>query len=177
MTDPSLLFREEALRGREAPPPPGGAARANPRWITGAYWALLALVAGGLTVGALIRVGEVAQGPAVVRGAGVEAVVPAVFAADLHSGMPLKLMLPRRPPVTVLVTATGPEVAGAVAASSLLGTAVAGVGPAPGPLLLVRATAPPGVAEGAAGTASVQVGSQRLIVTLVKGLVSDAGDG
>jgi len=33
------------------------------------------------------------------------------------------------------------------------------------------------VAEGAAGTASVQVGSQRLIVTLVAGLVSGAADG
>jgi hypothetical protein len=177
MTDPALIFREEALRSRETQPPPGGAARASTRWIAGAYWALLALLAAGLTAGALIRVGKVAQGPAVVREGAVEAVVPAAFASDLHPGMPLKLTLRGHSPVTVAVTGTGPEVAGAAAASSLLRTAVGGADPAPGALLVVRATAPHHVAEGAAGTASVQVGSQRLIVTLVAGLVSGAGDG
>jgi hypothetical protein len=176
MTDPAQLFREEALRSREARTPAGGAVRAGPRWIAGAYWALLVLVAAGLTAGGLIRVGEVARGPAVVRGGTVEAVVPAVFAPDVHPGMPLELMLPGRRPVTVLVTATGPQVADAAAAASLLRTPASGTGPAPGALLVVRATAPPRVAGTAAGTASVQVGSQPLIVTLVAGLVSgDAG--
>jgi len=45
----------------------------------------------------------------------------------------------------------------------------------------VRATVPQRaaerVAEGVAGTASVQVGSRRLIVALVAGLVSGAADG
>jgi hypothetical protein len=177
MTDPAVIFREEALRGREAQPPPGGEARASPRWIAGAYWALLALVAVGLTAGALVRVGEVARGPAVVREGVVEAVVPAVFASDLHPGMPLELALQGRRPVTLAVTATGPEVAGAAAASRLLRTAVSGADSAPGALLVVRATAPQRVAGGAAGTASVQVGSQRLIVALVAGLVSGAADG
>ncbi len=177
MTEPALIFREEALRSREAQSPPGGAARVSPWWIAGAYWALLALVAAGLTAGALIRVGEVAQGPAVVRGGAVEAVVPAVFASDLHPGMPLKLTLRGYRPVTVPVAGTGPEVAGAAAASGLLGTDLGGADPAPGALLVVRATAPHHVAEGASGTASVQVGSQRLIVTLVAGLVSGAADG
>jgi len=178
MTDPALIFREEALRSRgEALQSPGGAARASPRWMAGAYWPVLTLAAAGLIAGALIRVGEVAQGPAVVRGGTVEAVVPAIFAADLHPGMPLQLMLPGRRPVTAAVTATGPEVAGAAAASSLLRTAIRGAGPAPGALLIVRASAPQGVGEGTAATASVQVGSQPLIVTLVKGLVSSAADG
>ena len=176
MTNPALLFREEALRSREPRPPPGGAVRASPLWIARAYWALLILVAAGLTAGALIRVGEVARGPAVVRGGTVEAVVPAVFASDLHPGMPLELTLPGRRPVTVMVTATGPQVADAAAAASLLRTPVSEVGPAPGALLMVRATAPPHVAETASGAASVQLGSQPLIVTLVAGLVSgDAG--
>jgi hypothetical protein len=170
MTDPTPLFREEALRSREAQPPPDGTTRVSPRWIAGAYWALLVLVAAGLAAGALIRVGEVARGPAVVRGGTVEAVVPAVFASDLHPGMPLELTLPGHSPVTVAVTATGPQVADAAAASSLLRIPVSGAGPTPGALLVVRATAPHRAADGAAGTATVQVGSQPLIVTLVTGL-------
>jgi hypothetical protein len=177
MTDPALIFREEALRSRDAPPPPAQTPRRTPRWIAGAYWALLALVAAGLAASVLIRVPEVARGPAVVRGGGVEAAVPAFFASDLHSGMPLKLTLPGRGKVRLTVTATGPEVASAAAASSLLRTPIGGVGPAPGALLVVRAAAPPGAADGATGTASVQVGSRPLIVTLVTGLVSDATDG
>jgi len=177
MTDPALVFREEALRSREAQPPPARTPRPTPKWIGGAYWAVLALVAVGLAAGALIRVGEAARGPAVIRGGGVEAVVPAVFAGDLHPGMPLVLRLDGRSPVTVVLTGTGPEVANAAAASSLLGTPVGGVGPAPGALLVVRAAAPPGVADGAAGTASVQVSSRPLLVALVSGLVSSAADG
>ena len=177
MIDPALIFREEALRGCETQRPPGRAARASPRWIAGAYWALLALLAVGLTAGALIRVVDVARGPAVVREGAVETVVPAVFAADLHPGMPLRLTLRGHRPVTVAVTGAGPEVASAAAAGSLLRTAVGGAGPAPGALLVVRARVPQRVAEGAAGTASVQVGSQRLIVVLVAGLVSDAAGG
>jgi len=49
----------------------------------------------------------------------------------------------------------------------------------PGALLVVRAAAPPDMAGQQAGTASVQVGSQRLIVMLMTGLAprSGAGDG
>ena len=177
MTDPALIFRAEALRSREAAPPPVRAPRVSPRWIAQAYWAVLALVAGGLAAGALIRVPEVARGPAVVRDGAVEAVVPAFFASDLHPGMPLELTLRGRGHTTVAVTATGPEVASAAAASSALHTAISGAGPAPGALLVVRAAAPSDAADGASGTASVQVGSQPLIVTLVTGLVSGAADG
>jgi len=181
MTDPVLIFREEALRSREAAPPPARTPQASSRWIAWAYWALLALVAAGLTAGAVVRVPEVARGPAVVRDGAVEAVVPAYFASDLHPGMPLELTLrghgPGHGQTTVAVTATGPEVPNAAAASSALHTAVRGVGPAPGALLMVRAAAPPNATDGASGTASVQVGSQPLIVTLVTGLVSGAADG
>jgi hypothetical protein len=177
MTDPALIFREEALRSREAEPSPGDPLRASPRWIAWAYWALLAAVAVGLAAGALIRVGEVARGPAVVRGGAVMAVVPAIFASDLYPGRPLELTARGGHPMTVEVTATGPEVTGAAAASRLLGTAVSGVGPAPGSLLVVRATAPRGLPDGEAGTVSVQVGSQRLIIALVSGLVSGDTDG
>jgi hypothetical protein len=177
MSEAALIFREEALRSREAQRPPGRAAWASPRWIARAYWALLAVVAVGLAASALIRVGEVAQGPAVVRERAVETVVPAVFASGLHPGMPLKLTLRGHRPVTLAVTGAGPEVASAAAAGSLLRTAVGGAGPAPGALLVVRAAAPQRVAEGAAGTASVQVGSQRLIVALVAGMISGAADG
>jgi hypothetical protein len=44
-----------------------------------------------------------------------------------------------------------------------------------GTLLVVRAAAPPELVGREAGTASVQVGSQRLIVTLVTGLAPDSG--
>ncbi len=60
MTDPALIFRPEALHGRTAQPSPGAPARATPRWIGPAYWALLVLLAAGLTAGALIRVGVAA---------------------------------------------------------------------------------------------------------------------
>ena len=172
-----MIFRAEALRSRETQRPSHRAVRASPWWIAAAYWALMALLAVGVTAGALIRVGAVAQGPAVVRGGAVETVVPAVFASGLHPGMPLRLALRGHRPVTVAVTGAGPEVASAAAAGSLLRTAVGGAGPAPGALLVVRATVPRRVAEGAAGTASVQVGSRRLIVALVAGLVSGAADG
>jgi hypothetical protein len=177
MTDPALIFREEALRSREAQPPPASTPRVSPRWIARAYWALLVLVAVGLTAGALVRVPQVARGPAVVRDGVTEAAVPAFFASDLHPGMPLRLTLRGRGEVTVAITGTGPDVASAAAASSVLDTPVSGVGPAPGALLVVRAGAPPHAAGGAEGTASVQVGSQPLIVTLVTGLVSGATDG
>ncbi len=177
MTDPALIFREEALRSREAEPPPAGTPRRTPPWIAWAYWALLALVAAGLAAGLLVRVGEAAQGPAVIRGGAVEAVVPAVFSSDLHPGMRLTLTLPGRGPVIVTLTATGPELADAAAASRYLQTPVTGAGPAPGALLVVRAAAPKSAAEGATGTVSVQVGSRPLIVTLVTSLASGAGDG
>jgi hypothetical protein len=167
MTDPVLIFREEALRSQDAQPPPTLPQRPEPpRWIGAAYTALLALMAAGLVAGLLIRVGTVAQGPAVIRDGAVEAVVPAAFAPDLHPGLPIELTRPGRAPVTVVLTATGPEVSDAQAASTLLQTKVS----EPGPLLLIRATAAPGTT----GTVSVQVSSRPLIEALINGL---AGDG
>jgi hypothetical protein len=175
MTDPALLFREEALRSQEGPAGPGREAPVSPRWISRAYWALLVLLAAGLTGSALIQVGEFARGPAVVHGRTVEAVVPAVFGPELRAGLPLELTLGGRAPVTVIIGSTGPEVTGAVAASKLLGTDV-GRGALPaGTLIVVRAVAPRDIAAAAAGTVSVQVGSQRIIVTLVTGLASQSG--
>lgn len=178
MTDPATIFRAEALRNREeAQSPPPGTPRPTPRWIAWAYWALLILVAAGLAASALIRVGEAARGPAVIRGGAVEAVVPAVFASNLHQGMPVELTLRGRGTVIVALTATGPEVADAAAAGKVLGVTISGVGPAPGALLVVRAAAPQHAAEGTTGTVSVRVGSRPLIVSLVTGLISSAADG
>jgi hypothetical protein len=174
MTDPVLIFREEALRGRDAQPSPARPQRSQPpRWIAAAYWALLALMATGLAAGLLIQVGNLAQGPAVIRDGAVQAVVPAAFAPDLHQGLSLELTQPGRAPVTAVVTGTGPEVADAKAASTLLQSKVSG----PGPLLLIRAAVRQGAAPGATGTVSVQVDSRPLIVALINGLVSGAGDG
>lgn len=177
MTDPATIFREEALRSREAQSPAAQTPRRTPRWIAWAYWALLILVAAGLAASALIRVAEAARGPAVIRGGAVEAVVPAAFAANLHPGMPVELTLRGHGPVIVALTATGPDVADASAASKALGITISGVGPAPGVLLVIRAAAPQHATEGASGTVSVQVGSRPLIVSLVTGLVSGVTDG
>jgi hypothetical protein len=177
MTDPALLFREEALRSDEAEAAPPRVAPVSPRWTARGYWALLALVAAGLVASVLIRVAEFARGPAVVRGQVVEAVVPAVFASELRVGLPLRLMLPGRAPVTVTVRSTGPEVTDAGAASRLLGTDLSGAGLPPGTLLVVQAEAPRDMTGNRAGTVSVQVGSQRLIVTLVAGLAPESGAG
>jgi hypothetical protein len=174
MTDPVLIFREEALRSRDAQPPSARPQRPQPpRWIAVAYGALLALMAAGLAAGLLIQVGSVAQGPAVIRDGAVQAVVPAVFIPDLHRGLWLKLTRPGRTPVTVVLTSTGPEVADANAASTLLQTKVT----EPGPLLLIRATLPQHATPGTTGTVSVTTGSRPLIVALLTGLASGAGDG
>jgi hypothetical protein len=58
MTDPAQIFRPEALRSRNAPPPKARTTSSTPRWIAVAYWALLALAAAGLAAGLLIRVGN-----------------------------------------------------------------------------------------------------------------------
>jgi hypothetical protein len=177
MTDPALIFRAEALRSRQAQPVPERTRRPAPRWIGWAYWTLLALVAAGLAAGALIRAGDVARGPAVIRGGALEAVVPAVYAADLHPGLKLQVTLGGRAPVTVTLTATGPQVADAAAADALLRIKVGQPGPAPGALLVLRAAAPKRAEQGATGTVSVQVSERPLIVTLVTGLASGARDG
>ena len=49
MSEAALIFRAEALHSRGTQRPSHRAARASPRWIAGAYWALLALLAAGLT--------------------------------------------------------------------------------------------------------------------------------
>ena len=198
MIDRALLFREEALLFREDQrghdDPAGQDQRSqgqrsqgqrdpvSPRWTARAYWVLLALVAAGLLGGTQVRVGEFARGPAVVRGQTVEAVVPAAFASELRAGLPLELILRGRAPVTVTISSTGPELPGAGAASRLLGTDVNRAGLPPGTLMVVRATAAREItardAAGLeAGTASVQVGSQRLIHTLVAGLAPASGTG
>jgi hypothetical protein len=180
MTDPALLFREEALRSRQGPAGPWREeVPVSPAWTARAYWALLVLLVAGLTGSALIRVGEFARGPAVVHGRVVEAAVPAVFASELRAGLPLELTLPGCAPVTVIIASTGPEVAGAGAASRLLGTGAGRAGRPAGSLMMVRAAALRDMPDGAAGTASVKVGSQPVIVTLVTGLApqSGAGDG
>jgi hypothetical protein len=202
MTDPAPLFRAEALRSRsedlrhDDPASPGPLDQVSSRRTAWAYWALLVLVAAGLAGSAQVRVGEFARGPAVVRGRMVVAALPAVFASRLRAGLPLTLTLTLTLPgratvsttvnatVNATVSATGPELTGARAASTLLGTDVALAGLPPGTLLTVRAVvgraaAGPEIAGQQAGTASVQVGSQRLITTLVTGLApgSGAGDG
>ena len=138
-----------------------------------AYWALLALMAVGLAAGLLVRVGSVAQGPAVIQDGAVQAAVPAAFAADLHPGLRLKLARPGRPPVTVVLTATGPEVADAQAASTLLQTKIN----MPGPMLLIKATEPERATPGTTGTVEVQVGSRPLIEALITSLATGADNG
>ena len=182
MTDPASLFRAEALGFRaedlrhDDPAGSGWLVPVSPRWTARTYWVLLALMAAGLFGSAQMRVGEFARGPAVVRDRVVMAVLPAAFAAELRPGLPLKLTSRGHAPVTVMVGSTGPELTGAEAASKLLGTDMPPAGLPSGTLLVVRAAAPPELAgREEAGTASVQVGSQRLIVTLVTGLAPESG--
>jgi hypothetical protein len=181
MTDPAPLFRAEALRSRaenlrdDDPAAPGPLAQVSPRRTACAYWGLLVLMVAALAGSAQVRVGEFARGPAVVRGRMVVAVLPAFFAPGLRPGLPLMLMLPGRAPVRAAVSATGPELAGRPAASALLGPDVAPAGLLPGTLLAVRATVVPEMPGRPAGTASVQVGSERLITTLMTGLTAGSG--
>lgn len=184
MADPARLFRAEALRsraedlGHDEPAGSGALDPVSPRWTTRAYRVLLVLVAVGLAGSVQVRVREVAQGPATVRGRMMIAVLPAVFASRIRPGLPLTLTLPGRAPVIIAVSGSGAELTGARAASTLLGLSVAPDRLPPGTLLVVRAVAPE-MAGQHAGTASVQVGSQRLITTLVTGLApgSEAADG
>lgn len=175
MADPGQIFRQEALRHHEGKPGHGDVPRVSPRWTAQAYWALLALIAAGIAASALIRVGQAARGPAAVRGQVVQAVVPAAFAPALRAGMPIKFAFSGRPPVTVAVASTGPDVPSLAAAGRLLGTHVSAAGLGTGPLLVVRAPAPQGVASGTVGDASIQVSSQPLIAALAPDLSSLGG--
>lgn len=87
MTEPSSIFRSEALearaRGRETP---GGVLRLRPRWLRLWYWLLLALLAAGAILATVVHTSASSTGPAVIelRSATFSALVPAATATELR---------------------------------------------------------------------------------------------
>ena len=57
MSDPEPLFREEAVEYQARQRGPGELVRLSSAWMDWSYWGLLALVAGGIVAGLVVRVG------------------------------------------------------------------------------------------------------------------------
>jgi multidrug efflux pump subunit AcrA (membrane-fusion protein) len=64
------MFRSEAVAAQASAARVGAPLRLEPRWIDRTYWSLLGMVLVALAYAALVRVGEYAHGPAVVRADG-----------------------------------------------------------------------------------------------------------
>lgn len=96
MTDPSTLFRQEAL-AFQADRLPTGAPLQLGSWTRWFYWAVLVLVGGGLVLGFTLRASRTASGPAVVdlhRGT-FAAVLPDASAAAAQPGRLVHITVPR----------------------------------------------------------------------------------
>ena len=96
MTDPSTLFRQEAL-AFQADRLPTGAPLQLGSWTRWFYWLVLVLVGGGLVLGFTLRASRTASGPAVVdlhRGT-FAAVLPDASAAAAQPGRLVDITVPR----------------------------------------------------------------------------------
>jgi multidrug resistance efflux pump len=90
MTVRSGLFREEAEKAHEAANEKGAPLALSPRWLSHTYWFIVAAAVVGLAFSFVAKVGEYAEGPAVVRALGrLDLATPTggiVIAVDVESG-------------------------------------------------------------------------------------------
>jgi hypothetical protein len=93
MTEPSAIFRPEALEAHAAGQRASGdALRADSRWVRWSYWAVLALVLGGLILAMLLRTEATATGTAVVNRDGTfSALVPASVMSQLRDARSVRI--------------------------------------------------------------------------------------
>src|SRR5215213_2467294 len=93
MTEPSAIFRQEALEARAAGQRVSGdPLQANSRWLRWSYWAVLGLVAAGLTMAMLLHTEATATGTAVVNRDGTfSALVPAAVMPQLRDARSVRI--------------------------------------------------------------------------------------
>jgi hypothetical protein len=93
MTEPSSIFRREALESREAGDRASGQPlRLDSPWLRWSYWAVLALVVAGVITTMLVRTEATATGPAVVNPDGTfAALIPAAAAPDLEDARTVRI--------------------------------------------------------------------------------------
>ena len=174
MTEPTALFRQEALDFWTRQRGPGAVLRVALPWVRWLYWIVLALVVAGLALAFSARIHESAAGPALIDGEErtFVALLPAAASSDLRPD--------RLPPVEV----DGLPGRRSVAAQALhvepaddVEVRRAGFGPFPQPAMLVSGVlAPdaPGVPElpsspRLTARAVVVVRSERLLTALLRG--------
>lgn len=85
------IFRREALEQRGRRRAEGNVVRVAPRWTTGAFYLLLALVAVGITAASVVRVDRYASGPTAVDDGRVIVLLPASLAPHVDVGRPVDL--------------------------------------------------------------------------------------
>jgi hypothetical protein len=192
MTTPTNLFRREALEFSSRQQAPTGVLRVGAPWVRWTYWSVLALLVAGLVLTFVARIERTTSGPVLVdpQARTFVAVVPAVAAADLPDGHPVRLEV------------NGPGAHREVAATALHVQAAgdaeverAGFGTFPRPAVLVTGvlandtasdtasdTAPdPGPAASSPrlpGRAVIPLGSTQVFTLFLQGFEgADEGDG
>jgi hypothetical protein len=95
MTQPSSLFRQEALEYRAGQPQQGGVLRIDPPWTKWSYWIVLVFVVAGVVVAATARTSETTSGPALinVQERTFVALVPDAASPDLQRGQLVRLQV------------------------------------------------------------------------------------
>jgi hypothetical protein len=95
MTERTSLFRREALEFRAGKPRHGGVLRIDAPWTRWSYWTVLALLAAGVAVSALVRTSETTSGRARidVQQRSFVALVPDAASRDLRRGQLVRLQL------------------------------------------------------------------------------------
>jgi hypothetical protein len=95
MTEPSSLFRREALEFQAGQVGHGGVVRIDPPWSRWSYWIVLALVVAGVVLITTVRTSETTTGPALinVRERTFVALIPDAASPDLQRGQPVRLQL------------------------------------------------------------------------------------
>lgn len=157
----SGLFREEAIRRYLDRGGRGEIARLTPGWLGATFWLVVAASLTGAAFVAFASVGEYASGPAVLRGARVEAYLPGAYAPRLKPGLPLVLRLDgERESLRAVVDSVEPRVLSPEEARVRMGVA-SGDRAIDGACVVVGATVPSGI-DGRRGRAEVAVATRRL---------------
>jgi hypothetical protein len=174
MTMPTDLFRREALDYWTRQHGPGSLLRAGARWVGWLYWTVLALVAVGLALIFLVRIGQTTTGPALVdpQQETFVAALPAAAGSDLQQGHPLRLEVDT-PTGARSVAATVQHVDAAEDAD----VERAGFSSFPSPAVIVRGVLAPGTTDPPRastsprmlGRAVVALGSQQAFSVFVRG--------
>jgi hypothetical protein len=95
MTQPSSLFRQEALEFQAGQPRQGGVLRIDPPWTGWSYWIVLAFVVAGVVIIFTAHTSETTSGPALINAQErtFVALVPDAASPDLQRGQLVRLQV------------------------------------------------------------------------------------